>query len=271
GEVAASGGGLLLLIDELHIIVGTGAGGGGMDVSNMLKPMLARGELRLIGASTPDEYRKNVEKDAALERRSQPIYVEPPSAQDTIEILRGLQERHEIHHGVRIHDSAIEAAVMLSDRYVSGRNLPDKAIDLIDEAASRLRIGIESPPADLAAATRRMRQLEIEMIGLRTRGDETGPQRRQLEQELTGLRSRAAAMTARWQSEQNAIAAITQIKAELALKKAAVARFEREDDLAGAADIHYQQIAELELRLNAAAKALGDLQGGQRLLKDEVD
>jgi len=157
--IATSKGEFVLLIDELHMIVGTGGGDGGMDVSNMLKPMLARGELRLVGASTPDEYRKHVEKDAALERQFQPVYVEPPSARDTVEILRGLRERHEVFHGVRICDSAIEAAVALSDRYVPGRELPDKAVDLIDEAASRLRIGIESPPSDLDQVTQSARRV----------------------------------------------------------------------------------------------------------------
>src|SRR6516162_4685922 len=178
--LAASKGEFVLLIDELHMIVGIGGGDGGMDVSNMLKPMLARGELRLIGASAPDEYRKHVEKDAALERQFQPVYVEPPSARDTVEILRGLRERHEVFHGVRISDSAIEAAVALSDRYVSGRELPDKAVDLIDEAASRLRIGIESPPAELDQVTQSARRVEMELIAL-NRGGGTFPQRADLE------------------------------------------------------------------------------------------
>src|SRR5262245_34346274 len=188
--LAASKGEFVLLIDELHMTVGTGGGDGGMDVANMLKPMLARGELRLIGASTPDEYRKHVEKDAALERLFQPIHVEAPSPRDTVEILRGLRERHELYHGVRIGDSAIEAAVALSDRYVSGRQLPDKAVDLIDEAASRLRIGIESPPSDLEHLTRTARRVEMELIALGRSGG-PAPQRGQLEQELAVLRARA--------------------------------------------------------------------------------
>jgi ATP-dependent Clp protease ATP-binding subunit ClpB len=268
--LAASKGEFVLLIDELHMIVGTGSGDGGMDVSNMLKPMLARGELRLIGASTPDEYRKHVEKDATLERLFQPVYVEAPSARETVEILRGLRERHEAYHGVRIADSAIEAAVTLSDRYVSGRHLPDKAVDLIDEAASRLRIGIESPPQDLAQVTQAARRAEIELIAL-TRSGGAAPQRDQLEQELAGLRAQEAAMTAQWRAEQEAVAAICQIKEELAARRAEAARCERMGDLARAADIEYGQIGELDRRLGAATKALADLQASGGRVKAEVD
>jgi ATP-dependent Clp protease ATP-binding subunit ClpB len=268
--LATSKGEFVLLIDELHMIVGTGGGDGGMDVSNMLKPMLARGELKLIGASTPDEYRKHVEKDAALERLFQPVYIEPPSPQETAEILRGLRERHEVYHGVRIADSAIEAAVALSDRYVSGRHLPDKAVDLIDEAASRLRIGVESPPHDLDQVTQAARRAEIELIAL-TRSGVAAPQRSQLEQELAGLRAREAAMAARWRAEQEAVSSIWQIKRELAARKAEAARCERAGDLARAADIEYGQIVELDRRLDAAAKALADLQAGGAMVKSEVD
>ena len=268
--LAASQGEFLLLIDELHMIVGTGGGDGGMDVSNMLKPMLARGELRLIGASTPDEYRKHVEKNAGLERQFQPVYVEPPSPRDTVEILRGLRERHEVYHGVRIGDSAIEAAVALSDRYVSGRQLPDKAVDLLDEAASRLRIGIDSPPPDLDQLTRAARRAEIELIAS-GKGDGTTDQRAQLERELTALRAQAAAMTAQWRAEQDAISEIGRIKQELALKRAEAARCERAGDLARAADIGYGQVADLDRRLAATAKALADLQASGGMLKSEVD
>src|SRR5215831_10512855 len=268
--LAASKGEFVLLIDELHMIVGTGGGDGGMDVANMLKPMLARGELRLIGASTPDEYRKHVEKDAALERQFQPVYVEPPSPRDTVEILRGGQERHEVHHGVRIQESAIEAAVALSDRYVSGRYLPDKAVDLIDEAASRLRIGVESPPSDLDHVTRSARRVEIELIALSRNGG-TAPQRDGLERELAALRTQAAAMTAQWRAEQEAISSIRQIKEELAGKRAEAARLERAGDLARAADIAYGQIGDLDRRLNAAVKMLADRQAGGGMLKPEVD
>ena len=268
--LAASQGEFLLLIDELHMIVGTGGGDGGMDVSNMLKPMLARGELRLIGASTPDEYRKHVEKNAGLERQFQPVYVEPPSPRDTVEILRGLRERHEVYHGVRICDSAIEAAVALSDRYVSGRQLPDKAVDLIDEAASRLRIGIDSPPPDLDQLTRAARRAEIELIAS-GKGGGTTDQRAQLERELAALRAQAAAMTAQWRAEQDAISEIGRIKQELALKRADAARCERAGDLARAADIGYGQVADLDRRLAATAKALADLQASGGMLKSEVD
>ncbi len=268
--LAASQGEFLLLIDELHMIVGTGGGDGGMAVSNMLKPMLARGELRLIGASTPDEYRKHVEKNAGLERQFQPVYVEPPSPRDTVEILRGLRERHEVYHGVRIGDSAIEAAVALSDRYVSGRQLPDKAVDLLDEAASRLRIGIDSPPPDLDQLTRAARRAEIELIAS-GKGGGTTDQRAQLERELAALRAQAAAMTAQWRAEQDAISEIGRIKQELALKRAEAARCERAGDLARAADIGYGQVADLDRRLAATAKALADLQASGGMLKSEVD
>jgi ATP-dependent Clp protease ATP-binding subunit ClpB len=268
--LAVSKGEFMLLIDELHMIVGTGGGDGGMDVSNMLKPMLARGEVRLIGASTPDEYRKHVEKDAALERQFQPVYVEPPSAPDTVEILRGLRERHEVYHGVRIADAAIEAAVAMSDRYVSGRHLPDKAVDLIDEAASRVRIGIECAPSDLDQVAHAARRVEIELIALDSGGEATA-RRNQLTDELAGLRAQAAEMTARWRAEQEAIAAIQQIKQELAAKRAEAARFERAGNLARAADIGYGQVGELDRRLEAAAKALAELQAAGGMVKSEVD
>jgi len=269
--LAVSKGEFLLLIDELHMIVGTGGGDGGMDVSNMLKPMLARGELRVIGASTPDEYRKHVEKDAALERQFQPVYVEAPSPQDTVEILRGLRERHEIFHGVRITDSAIEAAVALSDRYVSGRHLPDKAVDLIDEAASRVHIGIESAPHDLDQVTHAVRQVEIELMALATNGAEASARRDQLEADLAGLQAQAAEMTGRWRAEQTAIAAIQQIKQELTAKRAQAAKCERSGDLARAADIGYGQVGELDRRLEAAVKALAELQATGAMVKSEVD
>jgi ATP-dependent Clp protease ATP-binding subunit ClpB len=265
-----SKGEFLLLIDELHMIVGTGGGDGGMDVSNMLKPMLARGEVRLIGASTPDEYRKHVERDAALERQFQPVYVEPPSVPDTVEILRGLRERHEVYHGVRIADAAIEAAVAMSDRYVSGRHLPDKAVDLIDEAASRVRIGIECAPSDLDQVTHAARRVEIELIALGS-GGEAAARRNQLTDELAGLRAQAAEMTARWRAEHEAIAVIQQIKQELAAKRAEAARFERAGNLARAADIGYGQVGELDRRLEAAAKALAELQATGGMVKSEVD
>jgi ATP-dependent Clp protease ATP-binding subunit ClpB len=271
--IAASQGAFLLLVDELHMIVGAGGSEGGMDVSNMLKPMLARGELRLIGASTPEEYRQRIETDAALERRFQPVAVDPPSPQDTVEILRGLRERHEIYHGVRIHDAALEAAAHLSDRYVSGRHLPDKAVDLIDEAASRLRIGIDTVPPDLDQAARQARRLEIRLLALAKAGgdDAAATQREQLEADLTALRAGAAELTAQWQAEQQAIAAIHQVKQELARQRTEAARCERAGDLAGAADLEYVQLPELDRRLDAAVKALADLPAGRRMIKAEVD
>ena len=269
--LAVSKGEFLLLIDGLHMIVGTGGGDGGMDVSNMLKPMLARGELRLIGASTPEEYRKHVEKDAALERQFQPVYVEPPSVPDTMEILRGLRERHEVYHGVRIADSAIEAAVALSDRYVTGRHLPDKAVDLIDEAASRVRIGIESAPHDLEQVTHAARRTEIELIALGSGRGDASPRQGQLEQDLAALRAQAAAMTSRWRAEQEAITAIQQIKQDLAARKGQAARYEQTGDLARAAAIGYGQVGELDRRLEGAVKALAELQAAGGLVKSEVD
>ena len=271
--IASSQGEFLLLVDELHMIVGAGGSEGGMDVGNMLKPMLARGDLRLIGASTPEEYRLRIEKDAALERRFQPVVVDPPSPADTVEILRGLRERHEIYHGVRIHDSALEAAAHLSDRYVSGRHLPDKAVDLIDEAASRLRIGIDTVPADLAAATRQARRLEIRLLALDSAdGDDAAAgQRGQLEADLAALRADVAAMTAQWEGERQAIASIHQVQRELAQKKTEAARYERAGDLAGAADVEYVQLPDLDRRLDAAVKALAGLRRGERMVKAEVD
>jgi ATP-dependent Clp protease ATP-binding subunit ClpB len=271
--VATSQGEFLLLVDELHMIVGAGASEGGMDVGNMLKPMLARGDLKLIGASTPEEYRLRIEKDAALERRFQPVVVDPPSLADTVEILRGLRERHEIYHGVRIHDSALEAAAHLSDRYVSGRHLPDKAVDLIDEAASRLRIGIDTVPADLAAATREARRLEIRLLALGPADGEAAAagQRGRLEADLAALRADVAGMTAQWQGERQAIASIQQVQRELAQKKAEAARCERAGDLAGAADVEYVQLPELDRRLDTAVKALAGLPRGDRMVKAEVD
>ena len=269
--LSASKGEFVLLIDGLHMIVGTGGGDGGMDVSHMLKPMLARGELRLIGASAPDEYRQYVEKDAALERQFQPVYVEPPSAQATVDILRGLRERHEVYHGVRICDSAIEAAVALSDRYVSGRCLPDKAVDLIDEAASRLRIGIESAPDHLDQITHAARRVEIQLIALDRSGSGPASQRSQLEQDLAALQAQAEEMTAQWRAEQEAVSSIRRIKEELARKRAEAAQYERAGDLTRAADIEYGQIGELDRRLEAATKALADLQADGGMIKSEVD
>jgi ATP-dependent Clp protease ATP-binding subunit ClpB len=271
-EIAESEGEVITFVDELHTIVGAGAAEGAMDAGNMIKPMLARGELRMIGATTLDEYRKHVEKDAALERRFQPIYVGEPSVEDTIAILRGLKERYEVHHGVRIQDAALVAAAVLSHRYVSGRFLPDKAIDLVDEAASRLRIEIDSMPTEIDVVERRIRQLEIERVALAKETDEASRERLEaLDRELADLREKSSAMKAHWQAEKEAIAEIRTLKEQLEAKRAEVERFEREGDLTRAAEVRYGQIPELERRVEAATARLAELQRTQKMLKEEVD
>ena len=212
-EIRQAEGQVIVFMDELHTIVGAGAAEGSVDAGNMLKPMLARGELRAVGATTLDEYRKHIEKDAALERRFQPVFVDEPSVEDTIAILRGLKERYEVHHGVRIQDSAIIAAATLSQRYIADRFLPDKAIDLIDEAASRLRIEIDSVPLEIDEVERRIQQLEIELQALKKEKDDASKARREaIERELADLRERSGAMRAEWQREKDAIAAVRGIK-----------------------------------------------------------
>src|SRR5947209_970929 len=271
-EIADSEGEIVTFIDELHTIVGAGAAEGAMDAGNMIKPMLARGELRLIGATTLDEYRKRVEKDAALERRFQPVFVGEPSVEDSIAILRGLKERYEVHHGVRIQDAALVAAAVLSDRYVTGRFLPDKAIDLIDEAASRLRIEIDSMPTEIDVVERRMRQLEIEEVALEKEPDAASKERLAgLEEELANLEEQATAMKAHWQAEKDAIAAIRARKEELEAAKGEADRFEREGDLSKAAEIRYGRIPELERKVAEASARLDELQREQKMLKEEVD
>ncbi|HEX9545841.1 MAG TPA: AAA family ATPase, partial [Acidimicrobiales bacterium] len=268
-EIADSGGEVITFIDELHTVVGAGAAEGAMDAGNMIKPMLARGELRMIGATTLDEYRKHIEKDAALERRFQQVFVGEPSVEDTIAILRGLKERYEVHHGVRIQDAALVAAAVLSDRYVTGRFLPDKAIDLVDEAASRLRIEIDSMPTEIDVVERRIRQLEIERVALAKETDEASLERlSKLDEELANLRERSDGMKAHWEAEKDAIATIRSLKEELEAKRTAV---EREQDLAKAAEIRYGQIPELERRVDEATKRLQELQADQKMLKEEVD
>ncbi|HZQ56833.1 MAG TPA: AAA family ATPase [Acidimicrobiales bacterium] len=240
-----------------------------MDAGNMLKPMLARGELRMIGATTLDEYRKHIEKDAALERRFQQVYVGEPSVEDTIAILRGLKERYEVHHGVRIRDDALVSAAVLSHRYVSGRFLPDKAIDLVDEAASRLRIEIDSVPTEIDVVDRRIRQLEIERVALAKETDEASADRlARLDEELANLREESDAMRGRWQQEKDAITAIQGLKEELEAKKN---QLERESDLERAAEIRYGQVPDLERRVEEASKRLAELQNGNAMLKEEVD
>jgi len=271
-EITDSEGEIVTFIDELHTIVGAGGAEGAMDAGNMIKPMLARGELRLVGATTLDEYRKYIEKDAALERRFQPVFVDQPSVQDTIAILRGLKERYEVHHGVRIQDAALVAAAVLSDRYVTGRFLPDKAIDLVDEAASRLRIEIDSMPTEIDVVTRRMRQLEIERMALAKETDDASKERlARLEEELANLTETADAMTARWQAEKDAIATIRSLKEELETKKGEAERFTRDGDLTRASEIRYGVVPDIDRRIEDATKALAELQANGAMLKEEVD
>jgi ATP-dependent Clp protease ATP-binding subunit ClpB len=271
-EIAESEGEIVTFIDELHTIVGAGAAEGAVDAGNMLKPMLARGELRAIGATTLDEYREHIEKDPALERRFQPVYVGEPSVEDTIAILRGLKERYEVHHGVRIQDAALVAAAVLSHRYVSGRFLPDKAIDLIDEAASRLRIEIDSMPIEIDEVERRMKQLEIERAALKKETDPASIERlERLEQELADLRERDDSMKSHWQREKEHIDAIRALKSEIEEARGEADRAERDGDLERAAELRYGRIVELMKRMDAENAALADLQRDRKMLKEEVD
>jgi ATP-dependent Clp protease ATP-binding subunit ClpB len=268
-EITDSEGEVITFIDEMHTIVGAGAAEGAMDAGNMIKPMLARGELRLVGATTLDEYRKHVEKDPALERRFQQVYVGQPSVEDTIAILRGLKERYEVHHGVRIQDAALVAAAILSDRYLTGRFLPDKAIDLVDEAASKLRIEIDSLPTEIDIVERRIRQLEIERVALAKETDTASAERlAALDEELANLREQIAGMKAHWQAEKDAITQIQALKEQLENKRL---ELEREADLEKAAEIRYGQIPELERQVAEAGKRLDELQAQQKMLKEEVD
>ena len=268
-EITDAEGEVITFVDELHTIVGAGAAEGAMDAGNMIKPLLARGELRMIGATTLDEFRKHVEKDPALERRFQQVYVGEPSVEATIGILRGLKERYEVHHGVRIQDAALVSAAVLSDRYVTGRFLPDKAIDLIDESASRLRIEIDSLPTEIDVVERRMRQLEIERVALAKETDEASAERlARIDQELADLREQSSGMKAHWENEKTAIAEIRGLKEQLESLRSAV---EREQDLERAAEIRYGQIPELERKVDEATARLAELQSEQRMLKEEVD
>jgi ATP-dependent Clp protease ATP-binding subunit ClpB len=268
-EITDAEGEIVTFIDELHTVVGAGAAEGAMDAGNMLKPLLARGQLRMIGATTLDEYRKHIEKDAALERRFQPVFVEPPSVDDTIAILRGLKERYEVHHGVRIQDAALVAAAVLSDRYLTGRFLPDKAIDLIDEAGSRLRIEIDSLPTEIDVVERRIRQLEIERVALAKETDDVSRERLEgLDRELADLGEQRDSMLAHWNNEKQVIGQIRELKEQLEARKADL---ERETDLEKAAEIRYGVVPELERQVDAATKQLEELQAGQAMLKEEVD
>ena len=271
-EIEESNGQVILFIDELHTLVGAGAAEGSIDASNMLKPALARGELRCIGATTLNEYKKYIEKDAALERRFQPVYVGQPSVEDTIAILRGLKERYEVHHGVRIKDSAIVAAAVLSNRYISDRFLPDKAIDLIDEAASGLRIEIDSMPAEIDQIERRITQLEIERQALRKEEDPASRERLEaLEKELAELKEESSKLKLRWKSEKEVITQIRRLKQEIEQAKVDEQRVTREGDLNKAAEIRYGKLVSLEKRLAAVNAKLEGMEKAGRMLKEEVD
>jgi ATP-dependent Clp protease ATP-binding subunit ClpB len=272
-EIVRSNGEIILFIDELHTLVGAGAAGdGALDASNMLKPALARGELHCIGATTLNEYKKHIEKDAALERRFQPVYVAEPSVEDTIAILRGLKERYEVHHGVRIKDAAIVAAATLSNRYIADRFLPDKAIDLVDEAASRLRIEIDSLPTEIDEIERDIMQREIERQALQREDDPASRERRdKIEQEIAELRERSAALKARWTNEKNIIEAIRADKEKLEELKLEAERYERLGDYAKVAEIRYGRMTEVRQRIEANRAKLVELQSSGAMLKEEVD
>ncbi len=271
-EIAASEGQIITFIDELHTVVGAGAAEGAVDAGNMLTPMLARGELRAIGATTLDEYRERIEKDPALERRFQPVFVGEPSAADTIAILRGLKERYEVHHGVAIRDEALVAAAVLSDRYVTGRFLPDKAIDLIDEAASRLRIEIDSMPTEIDEVDRRVRQLEIERAALRKESDEASRERLdKLERELADLNEQLTAMRAHWEREKEHITGMREHKSQIEEIRGEAERAERDGDLERAAELRYGRLKELDHELEEATARLAEVQADRTMLKEEVD
>ena len=271
-EVQDSNGEVILFIDELHTVVGAGKAEGAMDAGNLLKPMLARGELHCIGATTLDEYRKHVEKDAALERRFQPVLVDQPTVEDTISILRGLKERYEVHHGVRIKDSALVAAAVLSNRYISDRFLPDKAIDLVDEAAARLRTEIDSMPAEIDEIHRRTMQLEIEREALKKETDEASRERlAKLEKELADLKAEGGALQARWQAEKDGVQRLRDLREQIEQIKVDIERAERSYDLNKAAELKYGRLVQAEKELGNAERRLAELQTGPRLLKEEVD
>ncbi|TVP75342.1 MAG: ATP-dependent chaperone ClpB [Gemmatimonadales bacterium] len=271
-EVTEAEGRYVLFIDELHTIVGAGAADGAVDAGNMLKPLLARGELRLVGATTLDEYRQHIEKDPALERRFQPVFVAPPSVEDTVAILRGLKERYEVHHGVRIRDEALIAAARLSDRYIGGRFLPDKAIDLVDEAGSRLRIEIDSLPQEIDEVERRITQLEIERQALEAETDRSATERREaIEAELSELRETSAGMKAGWQSEKEAIQRLQGLKERIDALRSEAEQATRSGDLQRAAELQYGEIPRTRSEVEEAEARLGELQAEGSFLKEEVD
>jgi ATP-dependent Clp protease ATP-binding subunit ClpB len=271
-EISNAAGNIILFIDELHTLVGAGAAEGAIDASNMLKPALARGELRCVGATTLNEYRKYVEKDAALERRFQPIFVSQPTVEDTIAILRGLKERYEVHHGVKIKDSAIIAAAMLSHRYISDRFLPDKAVDLIDEAASRLRIEIDSVPMEIDEVQRRIMQLEIERQALKKEKDKASMERlKKLEKELADLKEEVGEKKAKWENEKKSIARIREIKEQIEKTRQMMKEAEREVNYSRLAELQYGEMARLESELKKEEEKLTELQKSEKMLKEEVD
>ncbi len=271
-EIQESEGEIVLFIDELHTMVGAGAADGAVDASNMLKPALARGELRCIGATTLDEYRKYIEKDAALERRFQPLMINEPGVEDTISILRGLQERYEVHHGVRIKDSALVEAAVLSDRYITGRFLPDKAIDLVDEAASKIRIEIDSMPAELDQVERKLRQLEIEKQALKKEKDEKSIKRLdKINQDLANLNEEATLLRSQWQLEKDTISTIRKLKEDIEDVKSRTSQAERDGDLNTAAELKYGKLPELEKELGQVNEKLIEMQKTKKMLKEEVD
>jgi len=271
-EVEESDGAVVLFIDELHTVVGAGSAEGSMDASNMLKPALARGELRCVGATTLNEYQKHIEKDAALERRFQPVYVGEPSVPDTIGILRGLKERYEVHHGVRIQDGALVAAATLSNRYIADRFLPDKAIDLVDEAASRLRIEIDSLPTEIDEVERRLIQLEIERQALKKEKDKASRERlEKVERETAELKERSAGMKAHWQQEKDAIQKIRSVKEQIEKARTEIELATRKGDLAKASELQYGALPDFERQLASQNEKLAQLQSAQKMLKEEVD
>jgi ATP-dependent Clp protease ATP-binding subunit ClpB len=272
-DVAASEGRIILFVDEVHNVVGAGRAEGSMDASNLLKPMLARGELHMIGATTLDEYRQYIEKDAALERRFQPIFVDQPSVEDTISILRGLRERYEVHHGVRIKDSALVAAAVLSNRYISDRFLPDKAIDLIDEAAAKLRTEIDSMPSELDDLERRIMQLEIEREALRKESDPASKERLdKIERELAELHEQADGLKARWEAEKQQLMQVRSVREQIDQTKLEIEQAERQYDLNRAAELRYGKLAQLERQLHELEQAESQRDGRRApMLKEEVD
>src|SRR5437660_832113 len=271
-EIVDAQGQIILFIDELHTVVGAGAAEGSIDASNMLKPMLARGELHTIGATTLDEYRKYIEKDAALERRFQPVMVGEPTVEDTISILRGLRERYEIHHGVKFKDAALVAAAVLSNRYISDRFLPDKAIDLVDEAASKLRMEIDSMPAELDELERRIMQLEIEREALRKEKDKASVERLgRLEKELADLKEERGRLATHWQQEKEAIQRARKLKEEQEALRLEIERAQRAGDYTKASELQYGRVPQLEKKIKQEEARLAELQKGHRMLKEEVD